>query len=146
MGIISKNIMLKYIFAHKQLFLILTGTSMVLFIGTLIALPILISKIPRDYFLREDLPKIKRDFHKNILHILLTFIKNLIGITFIILGIIMIFTPGQGLLSILLGIILTNFPYKRQLERKLIANIKIFNAINWIRKKQKVQPILMPKI
>ena len=52
-----------------------------------------------------------------------------------ILSIIMLFTPGQGILSIVLGIFLMEFPGKQKLEYKMIQHDPTFNAINWLRSK-----------
>jgi len=38
--------------------------------------------------------------------------KNIIGVIFITSGIIMLFIPGQGIITIIIGIILADFPGK----------------------------------
>ncbi|MBC8214475.1 MAG: hypothetical protein ISR90_00505 [Candidatus Marinimicrobia bacterium] len=53
----------------------------------------------------------------------------------------MIFTPGQGILTILVGIILMDLPYKKQIEKRLISQPKILHLINSIRHKHKHLPL-----
>lgn len=45
--------------------------------------------------------------------------KNIAGICLLILGLLMIFTPGPGLFTILAGLYITNFPGKPALVNKL---------------------------
>ena len=57
---------------------------------------------------------------------------------------VMLVVPGQGLLTILIGVMLTDFPGKYALERRLISQPSIFNAINWIRDKAGKEPLKRP--
>ena len=41
--------------------------------------------------------------------------------------------PGQGLLTILIGLILLDFPGKRGLERRLVSRPSVLAAINRLR-------------
>ena len=117
--------------------------SLVMFFGTLILIPILVIHIPEDYFAREKRVRLyKRDRHP-ILQLALIVIKNIIGITFILTGIAMLVLPGQGLLTILIGVMLTDFPGKYRFERKLITRKKILKTVNWIRKKGHRPPLKM---
>lgn len=60
-------------------------------------------------------------------------LKNILGLVFLLAGIAMLVLPGQGLLTILVGISLMNFPKKRLLEAKLIGQPLIFSGINRLR-------------
>jgi len=61
--------------------------------------------------------------------------KNVLGFLLIVLGIIMSLpgVPGQGLLTILLGVMLVDFPGKDRLEQKLLHRPAIRNSINKLR-------------
>ena len=63
----------------------------------------------------------------------------------IIYGIVMLALPGQGVLTVLIGISLTNFPGKYALERKLVSQPSVFNAINWLRKRSGKPPLAHPQ-
>src|SRR5262245_22864502 len=53
--------------------------------------------------------------------------KNLLGVVLVILGILLSLPgiPGQGILTILIGVMLLNFPGKRRLEKKLVSRPKV---------------------
>ena len=57
----------------------------------------------------------------------------------------MLILPGQGLLTIVIGIFVADFPGKQTLERRLVANNKVFRAINWIRAKKGVAALSYPE-
>jgi hypothetical protein len=68
-------------------------------------------------------------------------IKNFAGFGFILAGFIMLFLPGQGILTMLIGISLIDFPRKRELEAKIIGNANILNTINKLRNKFGKSPL-----
>jgi hypothetical protein len=61
--------------------------------------------------------------------------KNIGGILLVALGVVLSLpgVPGQGLLTILLGIMIMDFPGKDRLEQKLLSRPSIVNAINGLR-------------
>jgi len=62
-------------------------------------------------------------------------LKNVAGFVLLAAGIAMLVLPGQGILTMLIGISLVDFPGKRQLERKLIGQPAVLNTINKVREK-----------
>ena len=56
----------------------------------------------------------------------------------------MLVLPGQGLLTIVTGLLLINYPGKYKLEQKLVAVPAVFKALNWIRFKAN-KPLLKKK-
>lgn len=119
--------------------------SFLTFFGSLLLLPLLLIRIPKDYFIhcREE-----RLLHPNLLisflRITILILKNSLGGLLLLLGLIFLFTPGQGLLTILAGILLMNFPGKRKLEIRLISRDSIFNGINSIRKRARKEALIRP--
>jgi hypothetical protein len=61
--------------------------------------------------------------------------KHLAGILLIVLGFLMSLPgiPGQGFLTMLIGLTLVDFPGKRNLERRIVARPAIHKAINALR-------------
>ncbi|HEY2963161.1 MAG TPA: hypothetical protein VGJ37_12135 [Pyrinomonadaceae bacterium] len=61
--------------------------------------------------------------------------KNIAGVLLVALGIVLSLpgVPGQGLLTVLLGIMLLDFPGRSSLEQKLLSRPSIVNAINSLR-------------
>ena len=66
--------------------------------------------------------------------------KNALGLLFLAFGVVMLAVPGQGLLTILIGLSLLDFPGKHGLERWLIARPSIHRATSWIRRKSGREP------
>lgn len=99
-------------------------------------------KIPADYFSSSYAKEIRTDQHITIRWTALI-IKNVIGFLLIIAGIIMIFTPGPGVPTILLGLIMMDIPGKRPLEARLINRPMVLTAVNDLRAKYKKPPLIM---
>jgi len=57
------------------------------------------------------------------------------GVVMGVAGLAMLVLPGQGILTMLIGISLIDFPGKRQLERKLIGQPAVLHTINKVREK-----------
>ncbi len=99
-------------------------------------------KIPADYFSSTYVREINRDKHFSLRWA--TFIvKNIIGFVLIIAGIIMIFTPGPGVPTILLGLIMMDIPGKRPLEAKIIKRPNILATVNNLRARYSKPPLIM---
>jgi hypothetical protein len=93
-------------------------------------------KIPANYF-KQDYPReLWKDRHSAI-RITGIVGKNVIGSILVALGILMSLpgVPGQGILTILLGIMLLDFPGKRRLEYRLISRPKVLRTINRVRQR-----------
>ncbi len=117
--------------------------AITVFIVTLAAIPVVITLLPCDYFLRSKRATTDQQ-QLSITRLLLIVVKNILGVLLIVAGIMMLVLPGQGLLTILLGLMLTNFPGKYALEKKLVETKSVFRSINWIRRKAGKEPMLLP--
>jgi|SRR5215203_5816957 len=71
--------------------------------------------------------------------------KNVFGIFLIGLGIILSLpgVPGQGILTILLGLIMLDIPGKRPLEAWIIKRPSVLSAVNNFRARYKKPPLEM---
>jgi hypothetical protein len=112
--------------------------SILMFVGTLAMIPVLLVRLPADYFTRH--PITEWPTRHPLVHLLLVIGKNFLGAVLIGLGIVMLLLPGQGLLTILLGIILMDFPGKRKLERWLIHYQPLLKSANWLRHRYNKPP------
>ena len=99
-------------------------------------------KIPADYFSSNYAKEAESDRHFTIRWTALI-IKNIIGFLLIIAGIIMIFTPGPGVPTILLGLIMMDIPGKRPFEARLINRPMVLSAVNDLRAKYNKPPLIM---
>ncbi len=118
--------------------------SIVAFPLTIIILPLVIIRLPPDYFsVKKADGFISRQ--RASIRFLLLFFKNLGGAILLLMGIMMLVMPGQGLLTIFAGISIMNFPGKRKLELKIALNRKVFKGLNWIRRKSKNKEFIFPE-
>lgn len=119
--------------------------SAVTFVVSLLAVPEIIARLPRDYFLREHpLTDVRKKEHPVIRWSFLI-AKNLLGFTLVLGGIAMLVLPGQGVLTILIGLMLLNFPGKREVELWILRRSAVEKVVNWIRRKRKQEPLLFPR-
>ena len=119
-------------------------SSVLMFVGSLILIPIIITRIPADYFTRGHRPETSFFGRHPLMRLIGLIIKNTFGVIFLIAGVVMLALPGQGILTMLIGISLMNFPGKRKLELRLISQHTVYKAVNWIRAKAHKPPLLLP--
>jgi hypothetical protein len=128
---------------HQQLLVWAGIVSLMVFILSLLAMPWLVAQIPEDYFLpKKRKPTQWKQLHP-IIRLLALMGKNLIGYGLIVAGVLMLFLPGQGVLTLVMGLLLVDYPGKFRLERKLVKTPAIFNSLNWLRRKAKKPPLVM---
>ncbi|MFO7287816.1 MAG: PGPGW domain-containing protein [Gammaproteobacteria bacterium] len=114
-----------------------------LLLGALLV-PAMILRIPPDYFLPERrVPLAKRSRHP-VVRLLLLAAKNLLGAILLIAGFALLFLPGQGLLTLLAGLIIMNYPGKYQFERWLVRRPHVLSAMNWLRQRYGRSPLIAP--
>lgn len=122
----------------------LIGLSTLTFIAGLFVLPAIVVRIPFDYFVRERPPRLPFERHHPALRLALLGLKNLAGLALIIAGVVMVVTPGPGIIAILAGISLVDLPGKRALERRLIGLPRVLGVINRLRTRRGRPPLLPP--
>lgn len=120
----------------------LTVASLVGFVGSLIVIPIILVRLPEDFF-DDRRPRTWMQDHHPVLQIVGHLVKNVIGVVFLLAGLAMLFLPGQGLLTMLIGISMLDFPGKRRLERRLIGQPSVLGAINKLRDKFQKPPLIV---
>ena len=120
----------------------LFALSIVSFVGSLIAIPWILVRLPQDYFCERH-PRTWLKDHHPVLRFIALAVKNVVGWILLLGGIAMLFLPGQGLLTILIGVSLMDFPGKRTIERKLISRPVVLQAINRIRQRFDRPPLLI---
>ena len=138
---------LEWVHIHKIAFWWIGTLSIATFVGTLIIIPILIVRIPADYFKRRR--QKQKSCYKNqyaAICFIGTVFKNLLGALFVVAGLAMLFLPGQGLITILIGIMLLNFPGKVALQLRIVQQPSVLRAINWMRTKADRPLLELPKL
>ena len=139
MELTSFNSLIEIFNVYKNLILWFGSISLFVFLFSLLSIKWLVSLIPEDYFINKKDSKIKTG-NIFIWYIVLIF-KNLIGYSLILCGIMMLVLPGQGLFTIIIGLMMSNYPGKYSIEKKFIAIPTILKSINWLRRKSNKPPI-----
>ncbi len=117
---------------------------LVSFSGSLALVSFVLVKLPSNYFHYEHPREFWADRHQAVRWSGIV-LKNVVGFALVALGVVMSLpgVPGQGLLTILLGIMLLDFPGKRELERKIIGRPQILNAVNRLRARFDKPPLAL---
>jgi len=124
----------------------LVVASIVMFVVSLAAVPLIVARIPEDYFTHHGRHRMSHNNHNLVAGLMLSGLKNMFGAVLLLAGFIMLFTPGQGLLSILFGLMIMNYPGKYKLECWIIRKPLISRTLNYMRAKQGKTPLQKPKI
>lgn len=122
----------------------LTAASAVMFIAGLLATPLLITLLPENYFLRDPPRAHVRTATNRVRRALTLLLRNILGTVFLLAGVAMLVLPGQGLLSIFVGLTFLEFPGKRRWELALVSRKPVIGTINWIRERAGKNPLLLP--
>jgi len=121
----------------------LTIVSVLMFFGTILIIPVILIRLPVDYFLHDEERVWMAGYHP-ILRYAGLIVKNTVGLIFLLAGIAMHVLPGQGLLTMVIGVSLLDFPGKRTIEHRLLTKPMVFQAMNAIRKRFGKPPFSRP--
>ena len=115
------------------------------FVLSIAATSFVLVRLPADYFSR-DRRTLEAAGRLTVGRVLALLAKNLAGWVLIALGIVLSVpgVPGQGLLTILLGVMLADFPGKYRLERAIVRRGPIRKTVNALRKRFGRPPFEFP--
>ena len=116
--------------------------SIVMFIGALILVPVVAVRLPADYFAHRRRERRRMEGYPQVVRIALIVMANLLGYVFILAGIAMLVLPGQGVLTILIGVMLADFPGKFRLERWIVTRGPVLKSLNWLRRRAGKPPLV----
>lgn len=108
--------------------------SVAMFVGMLVAVPWFVRRLPADYFVR---PPPKHSLPKKIA-------RNVLGVLLIAAGIAMLVLPGQGVITILLGLSIIDLPIKHRILRWLFERPTIQEGVQRLRAKAGKPPLVIP--
>jgi len=105
-----------------------------------VLIPYLIVRLPADFYAENN--RRRRLFqHRPLLRMIFLIVKNTFGWLLLVAGMLMLLLPGQGILTILAGFALLDFPGKRSLEMRILHRPVILNSINWLRRRAGREPL-----
>ena len=134
--------MLSYFHQYEPLLKWLGIISVITFVVSILLIPWLIGLLPQDYFIGK-----KESFHASrslrlAFSFLFVLMRNVLGAVLLLAGIAMLFLPGQGILTMVLGLSMLDFPKKHLLIQNLTRRPAIRQGLNWIRAKTNRPPFL----
>lgn len=138
--------MREWIGGNSELIAWLFAVSLATLVATLVVVPLLIVRMPSDYFLHPKPPPESWRSQHPAVRLAALIGKNALGAVLLLAGLAMLFTPGQGVLTILIGLGLLNFPGKRELELRLIRQRPLLHAVNWMRVRAGRAPLELPDV
>jgi len=115
------------------------------FVVSLATVVWVIVRLPKDYFC--DPPEDPRPRTGRLpTRIAVALVRNILGLLLVAVGVILSLpgVPGQGMLTIILGLMLMQFPGKRYLEKRFLAQPRILEMLNRIRRRYGCEPFLPP--
>lgn len=133
------NTLIEIFNAYKNVIIWFGSISLFVFLFSLLSIKWLVALIPEDYFITKRVSKIKSQ--NPLIWYLILILKNLVGYSLILGGVVMLILPGQGLFTIIIGLMLSNYPGKYSIEKKFIAIPTILKSINWLRGKSNKPPL-----
>ena len=119
----------------RTLELFVALASIAMFVGTLAAIPWLVRRLPADHFVR---PPPKHSLPKMIA-------RNILGFILVAAGIAMLVLPGQGVLTILLGLSIVDLPIRQRVFRWLLLRPKVVEVMQGLRTRAGKPPLVIPE-
>jgi hypothetical protein len=114
---------------------LLSAIFAVVMAGAMIAaVPWLISRLPEDYFVRPRPP----------VSLPVKITRNVLGVVLILVGIALLILPGQGVLTIVLGLSLLDVKAKHRAIQWILGRPKIWSGLQGLRAKLGRPPLLLP--
>lgn len=121
------------------------GLSAGITIGSLVLAPLVVARLPPDYFLEQPATPERAHTPHPLIHWTVLSLKNLLGVTLIVVGAALVPFPGQGLLTILVGLSLVDFAGKRRVMTRIGRMPLVLRSLNWVRIKAHRAPFVAPE-
>ena len=131
--------------ANSSLLWWIFGISTAMMLLTPLLVSWIIIKLPKDYFVEEKRRRLQSLVQYPALRVVVAIVKNVLGAVLVIAGVIMLVAPGQGLLTIVVGLMLLDFPGKYRLERWLVTRRQVWRSIQWLRKRARQPELVRPE-
>lgn len=127
---------------HSTLLSWLGGVAIASMLVPAVLLPILVVRLPPDHFVQPPsvaAPGTGRSLGQLIWRV----VKNLLGAVLVLAGILLLLLPGQGILTMAVGLLLIDLPGKHKFERRIVGRPRILAAMNRLRAKFDRPPFVL---
>ena len=128
--------MLEWLKDHQWLLWAAGGVSVLVLLISLVAVPAVVVRIESDYFAHERRPAPSWADRRRAIRWTILVVKNVLGVVLVLGGLAMLLLPGQGLLTLLVGAFLLDWPGKYRMEQWLLRRRWVVAPLNWMRRKR----------
>ncbi len=132
-------------YSVESLFVWIATFSLLTLLAAIVFLPVVFVRMPEDYFTRPPGQESLWSRRHPLLRTSLWLARNLLGGTLVVLGVLMLVLPGQGLLTIAAGLLIATFPGKRGLELAILGRPWIRSSVNRLRSRAGKEPLEFPE-
>jgi hypothetical protein len=114
------------------------------FAASIVAITVLLVNLPATYFLSTHRRQLWIDRHR-VIRWSGVVLKNLLGLCLVLLGGVLSVpgVPGQGLVTVVIGLVLLDFPGKRRLEQQILSRPRLYVRINRLRARFGREPLML---
>ncbi len=119
--------------AHPRVLAGIAAFSVGTFVLSIVGVPLYLRRLPADYFSRREREGLGMSASHSFGWMARSVLRNALGAVLVVSGLAMFLLPGQGLLTIFVGVMLMDFPGKRRLQRRILSVRPILRAVNALR-------------
>jgi len=109
-------------------------------VTSLILVPFLVVRMPAAYFVAKRRQR-KWTLSRRVLYLF----RNVFALILFVAGLAMLFLPGQGLLTLLIALLVSDLPGKYRIERWFVKKPGVLKSLNWIRRRYDRVPLKRPE-
>lgn len=118
-----------------------TAVSVLLLVVSLLLIPWAVARLPEDYLTARK-QRVAERLRAGGPRVIAVFVgRNLLASVLVLAGVLMLFVPGQGLLTIAVGVAVADFPGRRRLVRALLRRRLLARAVQEMRARAGVPPL-----
>jgi hypothetical protein len=129
---------------NPALLITLMSLSLASFIVSIVGVPWFVKRLPEDYFSRREQERFGFDAPvRTIGDRVLVILKNAVGAVLVVAGVAMLVLPGQGILTLLVGVFMVDFPGKRRFQRRFLALPVVLKSVNALRERSGEPPLVV---
>jgi Na+/H+ antiporter NhaD/arsenite permease-like protein len=125
---------LSILFRHPVFIWGLAAFSVIAALASILLVPRFLASLPVTYLYEdEQVPEETMLFRV---------LRNALGAVLVLLGLAMLVLPGQGLLTLLVGLFLIDFPGKHRALQRLLGRPKVLRVVNKLRAQRGTPPLV----
>ncbi|AUX19953.1 hypothetical protein SOCEGT47_004100 [Sorangium cellulosum] len=133
---------LSFLNAHREEIALGAGAFLASLLASMVVMTIVVIRLPEDYLERTENPPFLPGCPAWV-RAAARVGKNVLGAVLVVLGVVLALpgVPGQGVLTMVIGVMLLDIPGKRRLEQRVLAAPKVHAAVNRVRARFRRPPL-----